>query len=457
MNNMLNQQQVQNLFAEGAHLLHTGNAAEALTRFQTLEPLCSGNTTLLLYKGTSLHELGRYEEAASAYYSAINLNPQMGEAHNNLGNSLMALGRFADAVSCFSQATRLLPSSPVPLTALATAQQACGQVAEAEISCRAARAISPDFADAHWNLALNLLLQGHYTEGWLEYEWRWKKTDFTSPLRHTDIPQWDGSTLNGRTILLHAEQGFGDAIQFVRYVELVAQRGGRILLECHPALVPLFQEIEWVETVIPFGLSHQVFSCQAALLSLPRILGTTLETIPVKVPYLKVDSAHREKWAALTSPYSTAMRIGLIWSGKSYPDPLRSCPFCDLAPLYTLNGFTFFSLQVETPFAETHSALIDLTKYIHDFADSAALIDQLDVVVSIDTAGAHLAAALGKPVCLLVPFAPDWRWLLDRKDSPWYPTMHLFRQERPGEWGPVVKKISDYLQRMFPFTLHKHM
>jgi len=443
---MLNQKQVQNLFAEGAHLLQTGNAAEALTRFQMLEPLCPAHTTLLLYTGTALHELGRYEEAIAAYDSAINLAPQLGEAHNNLGNSLIALGRFSDAIDSFSQATRLLPSSPVPLTALATAQQACGQVSEAEMSCRAALAISPDFAAAHWNLALNLLLQGRYEEGWLEYEWRWQKADFTSPLRHTDIPHWDGSALNGRTILLHAEQGFGDAIQFVRYVQLVAQRGGRVILECHPPLVPLFQEIEGVEAVIPFGATHPPCNYQAALLSLPRIFGTTLQNIPAHFPYMKAAPPYRDKWAALTARYPDTTRVGLIWSGKSYPDPLRSCLFSDLTPLYALGNVTFFSLQLGSSAEVLQPPLIDLTEFIHDFADSAALIDQLDLVVSIDTAGAHLAASLGKPVCLLLPSAPDWRWLLTRSDSPWYPTMRLFRQKISGDWGGAISEVYHYLQ-----------
>jgi len=440
------QEQAQKLFIEGVQLLQTGNATEALARFQTLAPLCLTNVNLLLYTGTALYELRRYEQAVITFDKAIELAPHMGEAHNNLGNTLLALGRFSDAADSFTRAVNLLKLSPVPLAALATAQQACGQISKAEISCRSALTIAPDFAAAHWNLALNLLLQGHYEEGWLEYEWRWRKVDFTSPLRHSDIPPWDGSALNGKRILLHAEQGFGDAIQFVRYVQLVAQRGGKIVLECHPPLVPLFQALDSIETIIPFGAPHPPCSCQSALLSLPRIFGTTVKNISAETPYLKVNPQYRDKWAALTSKYPAALRVGLIWSGNSFPDPLRSCHVTDLAPLLTLNGITFFSLQIGALTTDMKPSLINLTESIHDFADTAAFVEQLDLVVSVDTAGAHLAAALGKPVCLLVPFAPDWRWLLMRSDSPWYPSMRLFRQKRPREWRTVINEVYHYLR-----------
>jgi len=438
--------QLQQLYLEGSELLQAGNAGEALVCFQAARDIDPSNSTLCLYTGAALHDLGRYSEAIDCYQNALLTAPNMGEIHNNLGNSLMAIGRFAEAADSFARSAELLSSSPVPLTACATALQALGKVAEAEDVCRRALMLDPAFAAAHWNLALNLLLQGRYEEGWLEYEWRWRKTDFTSPSRHTDVPLWDGSPLQGRTIVLHAEQGFGDTIQFARYAALVSQRGGSVVIECHPQLVRLMQSVEGVQAAVPFGASLSPFSCQAPLLSLPRIFGTTLQTIPSRCPYLFLCPEYQDKWTSLLTAHPAMLRVGLVWAGKSFPDPLRSCRLTDLAPLADIDNILFFSLQMGAESEQVGTSpsgmrLIDLTKQIHDFADTAALINQLDLVISIDTAVAHLAGALGKPVYLMLPFAPDWRWLLGCNDSPWYPSMRIFRQKKAGEWEGVTKQI----------------
>ncbi len=445
-------EQARELFSKGCSLLKNGDPAAALSYFLQIQKLAAPNPTVLLYSGSALHELQRYDEAVCAYRSALRLDPNMGEAHNNLGNSLMALGRFAEATESFEAAARLLPSSPVPLTAVATAQQATGKIIEAETSCREALTLKPDFSEAHWNLALNLLLQGNYSEGWQEYEWRWLKGGFTSPRRHTDIKQWNGATLSGSTILLHAEQGFGDAIQFVRYAPLVSQQGGTVVLECHPQLVSLFQEIAGVKLVIPFGAAPAGADYQAPLLSLPHIFKTTLDNIPAITPYLYAPPEYSRKWVSLMSGYRNTRRIGLVWAGKSYPDPLRSCRLSDFTPIGALDNFTFFSLQIgegeeQSACPPDNMKLIDLTANINDFSDTAALIDQLDLVISIDTATAHLSAALGRPTWLLLPFAPDWRWLLRRNDSPWYPTIRVFRQEQQGMgWGKVIETVAAALE-----------
>lgn len=438
--------QLQNLFSEGIELLRAGNADLALSCFQKIQAVDPSNPTLLLYAGAALHELKRFSEAVICYQKAIVIAPRMGEIHNNLGNSLIELGLFCDAAQSFTRAISLLSPSPVPFTARATALQALGKVAAAEEDCRKAISLDPTFAAAHWNLALNLLLQGEYRDGWREYEWRWQKADFTSPSRHTDIPLWNGSPLHGQNILLHAEQGFGDAIQFVRYVPLVAACGGNVVLECHPQLVSLFRSIKEAATVVSFNESVPVCSYQVPLLTLPRIFGTTLQNIPSTCPYLTVSVERQRKWSALMSTYCQSPRIGIVWAGKSYPDPLRSCCLADFAPVAEVGSATYFSLQLGSGAEEVNKPppgmqLIDLTDHINDFADTAALIEQLDLIVSIDTAVAHLAGALGKPVFLLLPYAPDWRWLLDRSDSPWYPTARLFRQERPGDWSGVVRHV----------------
>lgn len=443
-------EQAQQLFQEGSELLKLGNFTAALSCFERVNEIAPSNAIVFLHAGAALHNLARYEEAIACYDAAIRLAPDLGEAYNNRGNSLMTLGRFKDAANSFSQAARLLPASPVPLTARASALQALGHVSQAEANCRMALKMAPDFAQAHWNLALNLLLQGYYSEGWQEYEWRWNRADFTSPRRHTDFPLWDGSELHGRTILLHAEQGFGDAIQFVRYIPLVVQQGGSVVLECHSQLVSLFEGMEGVLAVVPFGSPLPEFSFQAPLLSLPHIFNTNLESIPSKVPYITVPTACRDKWASLVQSHPASVRVGLVWAGKSYPDPLRSCRLLDLACLATEMKITFFSLQVgagseECKMPPIGMQLVDLTCQIQDFADTAALIEQLDLVICIDTAVAHLAGALGKPTCLLLPFAPDWRWLLKRNDSPWYPSMRLFRQSQPTDWGPPIENLKAYI------------
>lgn len=443
--------ELQQLFTEGSTLLQAGKAEQALSCFQRAQQIDSSNPTLHLYCGATLHDLQRFAEAVESYEKSLKISPCMGETHNNLGNSLIALGRFDAAADSFSKAVTFLPSSPVPLAARATALQALGKIAEAEADCRSALSIAPDFAPAHWNLALNLLLQGRYIEGWSEYEWRWKKPDFTSPCRHTDIPVWDGSPLHGRTILLHAEQGFGDAIQFVRYVSSVVERGGSVIVECHPELVHLIQSMDGIRSIVPFGGALPHISYQVPLLSLPHIFGTTVQTIPLPDSYLSVPTGYREKWLQLMPEVTAGIRVGIVWAGKSFPDPLRSCCLVDFAPFQAIKNATFYSLQIGGKAEQADLPdfpLIDLTEQIRNFADTAALIGQLDLVISIDTAVAHLAGALGKPVWLLLPFAPDWRWMRGQSDSPWYSTMCLFRQEMPGAWGKVISTIASNLARL---------
>ena len=447
-------QQVKQDFEEGAVLLGSGHPDKALTCFRRALELFPDIATLHLYCGVALYETKQYQEAIKCYSHAIKLNPEMGEAYNNLGNAFLELGLFKESAESFLSAVRLLPSSPVPLTTRSTALLALGKVPEAEECCCQALEVDPSFAETHWNLALTLLLQGKFREGWQEYEWRWLKESFTSPRRHVDIPLWDGSSLEGKNILLHAEQGFGDAIQFVRYAPLVAKLGGKVVVECHPPLVTLFQELEGIDAVIPFGTPCPPCDWQAPLLSLPRIFGTVLETIPAHTPYLTVPLDRRTTWRLLMANYQAQLKIGLVWKGKSYPDPLRSCCLFDFTPLAGTTA-VIFSLQIGSG-AEQISRppqgmnIVDLTPHIHDFADTAALIEQLDLVISIDTAVAHLAGALGKPVFVLLPYAPDWRWMIGLPNSPWYPTMRLFRQRQQGAWSSVIQEASvelDHLQK----------
>lgn len=428
-------------------------------------PLCltqnmeinSHDPASILSAGVALHDAGRFDEAINCYDKAIAIAPAMGETYNNRGNSLVAVRRYEEAVESYTMASTLLSSSPVPLSALANVLQTLGKVEESEACCRNALKRDPQFPEAHWNLALNLLLQGRYLEGWQEYEWRWQRLSFTSPARHTNNPLWDGSSLIDKTIVIHAEQGFGDAIQFIRYIPCVIERGAhQIIIECHPPLVQLFKTIQGVSSVVSFDEQLPVFDCHIPLLSLPHIFKTTLQTIPFQSSYLKIAIDYQMKWRKLISPDSTSLRVGLVWSGKPYPDPLRSCRLVDLGPLADLGNVIFYTLQLG-PGSEQASTpppgmkLINLTNQIYDFADTAALINMLDIVICIDTAVAHLAGALGKPVYVMLPFAPDWRWLLERNDSPWYSTMRLFRQKQPGDWREVALQIQSALETLIRY------
>lgn len=413
---------------------------------------CHPDPLYYLYTGAALHELCRYEEAVAYYDKALALAPGYGEAHNNRGNSLIALRRNQEAVEAYSAAAACLPSSPVPLSAQATALQALGRLQEAEECCRRALQIDAEFPEAHWNLALNLLLQGRYREGWPEYEWRWRRPGFTSPRRHQDVPQWHGGRLDGKTILLHAEQGFGDAIQFIRYAPLVAARGAKVIIECHPPLVRIFSTIPSVALVTSFGSDLPHFDCHCPLLSLPGIFHTEVDSIPSRVPYLAPDTDDLIRWTHLLGK-SRGLTIGLVWAGKPYPDPLRSCSLEDFAALNAAADCTFVSLQIGSESCQAATApagmkLLDPSGHIRDFADTAALISRLDLVITIDTAVAHLAGALAKPVWTLLPLAPDWRWLLNREDCPWYPSMRLFRQTTDGSWHEPLQKAAVMLQHL---------
>lgn len=427
--------------------LRENEALELLKRALKTEP---DQPLLLLRAGILCHQTGLPEEAGRYYRRAIACIPTFGEAYNNLGMLQMETGHLADAVESFRDAARFLPASPLPLTALSTALQRQNLIDEAEAACQAALTLDSSFAEAHHNLAMLLLLRGRFEEGWREYEWRWKVQGFPTPRREFPFPLWDGSPLAGTSILLHAEQGFGDAIQFSRYASLLADSGARVMLACQPELVSLFETLRGVEKVLPFGSSLAAPDFHAPLLSLPRIMKTTLDTLPGSCPYLHAPAGHLFKWRSFVQD-DDGFKAGLVWAGRPKPDPGRTCPLRKLTPLGQVPGVSWYSLQIgegidEIRWNSEKLPLKDHTHLVADFADTAALASQLDLVITIDSAVAHLAGALGKPVWLLLPFAPDWRWMCDRDDSPWYPTMRIFRQSKPGDWAGTVEKVLAALQ-----------
>jgi|GEM_PF-47666 len=387
----------------------------------------------------------RWAAAIAHYQQALPHHPQPAAVHFHLGYAHQRLGQTDVAASHYQAALTHQPNYPEVLSNLGYILVQRSQWDDAIAHFRQAIALKPEFEDAHHNLAIALLTQGNFAEGWAEQEWRWQVRRGWVTCPH---PRWDGSDLQGQTILLHSEQGLGDAIQFVRYVALVVAKGGRVLLQCRSPLVRLFAAIPGVEQVFEQHIPNHLFQVHAPLMSLPYILGTRLETIPATVPYLQATTP-----PPLVLPQTSHRKIGLVWSGNpNHPENgRRSCSLTALQPLLQLPGLSFYSLQKEV--TEGDRALFqtlpiyDLSSYLGDFADTAALIDQLDWVISVDTSVAHLAGAMAKPVWLLLADVADWRWLLEREDSPWYPTMRLFRQRQAGNWDEVIARVVQALQQ----------
>jgi tetratricopeptide (TPR) repeat protein len=402
--------------------------------------------------GNALRNKGQLDEAIAACRRAIALRPNYAEAHYNLGNPLRDKGLIDEAIAAYRQAIRLKPDYAEAHSNLGNALKDKGRFDEAIAAYRQAIALSPDFSEAHNNLALALLTRGDFQQGWEEYEWRWKCKDFPSPPRNFAQPQWDGCPLEARTLLLHTEQGLGDAIQFIRYLPLVQQRGGRIIIECQGELQRLFQTIAGRCQIVARGQPLPAFDLYCPLLSVPRIFGTNLANVPHIAPYLHADAEDTRRWQHRLADPSSLVKVGLAWAGNptQVNDRNRSMKLEMLAPLGQIPGVRFFSLQKGEAAAEAKTPppgleLIDRTEELKDFADTAALIANLDLVISVDTAVVHLAGAMGKPVWTLLSFVSDWRWLLQRQDSPWYPSMRLFRQPVGGDWDSVITRIVEAL------------
>jgi tetratricopeptide (TPR) repeat protein len=364
-------------------------------------------------QGAICNDLGRTEAALIAFQRAIDLDPNYADAINNMGSTLHQAGRVQDAAPLFARAVKLEPYS----------------------------------IQFHQNLGNNCLIRGEFETGWKQFEWRRYKP--TNPGSRAFLqPAWDGSSLAGKRIMLFAEQGFGDTIQFIRYVPTVAAFGGQVIVECQPALMSLVRRVAGVSEVISQHMPWPTCEVQSALLSLPMLFGTELDSIADAVPYINADPVKAEAWVPRLKELREK-RIGLAWAGSPTHenDLKRSLPSAVLTPLGDVPGVSYISLQKQQrdiPPKELN--LVDFTRELFDFDDTAALISRLDLVITADTAVAHLAGALGKPVWILLPFCPDWRWMTEREDSPWYPTARLFRQAVPGDWAGVIRQVCNALQ-----------
>ncbi|MBF0329962.1 MAG: tetratricopeptide repeat protein [Nitrospirae bacterium] len=388
-------------------------------------------------------------KAIGFYIKAIELLPTNAELYNNLGVVLFDNGNINESIECYRKAIEIDPNYASAYYNLGNSLRAIKDIEEA-IECYK-HAITNDnsLSYAHWNLAILLLLTGRFDEGWKEYEWRWELKDYITN-RNFIQPLWDGRDIKGQTILLHAEQGLGDAIQFIRYIPSIAEKGVRIIIECQKELVSLFSSSENIESITVQGERLPPFDIHCPFLTIPYIFKTTNENIPTKVPYLSADNSLIQKWSALAGIDKNRFNIGIVWAGnpKNANDKVRSLSLDLFAPLSELKNIQFYSLQKGEASAQINTrslAIKDLTSEIQDFSDTAALIMNLDLIISVDTAVAHLAGALAKPVWLLIPPIPDWRWQLNKDDSPWYPTMKLFRGYKEGEWADVVEKIKNEL------------
>ena len=406
--------------------------------------------------GVVLKALGRLDDALAAFDAALRLKPNHADAHCERGDALQRLGRIDEALAAFDAAARLMPNYADAHANRGTALKDLGRIQEALAAYDVALRIKPDFAEAHYNRGMALLLLGHFEDGWQGFEYRWQVVGRPGgKRRHEDSPLWRGEPSDGRTILLWAEQGFGDSIQFVRYVPMVVQRGWRVVLEVPSPLTRLIVGIAGA-TVIPIGESLPAVDVQCPLLSLPLAHATTAETIPAAGPYL----APRQDVVAMWSNRlpREGLLVGIVWQGNPAHtnDRNRSFRLEQFSRLAALPGVELISLQKGTGVDQL--AELSTAGAIHtlgpdydggDFLDTAAVIKGLDLVIGADTAVVHLAGALGRPVWVALPAVPDWRWLAEREDSPWYPTMRLFRQTKPGDWDGVFVRIAEELRR-FP-------
>jgi tetratricopeptide (TPR) repeat protein len=395
----------------------------------------------LLHKGHQLGMAGKRKLAIETFRLAASLPEQNGPALLNLGIYLRADGQIHEAKDALVRATKADPAYPEAWQNLGLVHQDLGELPEAYTCLKRALILRPEYATARWNLGLLQLLLGEYGAGFRNCESRFDKI-VPVPRLHTEIMAWDGSSLAGKTILVHAEQGYGDTIQFVRFLPLVAKAGGVVILEVQDkSLLSLCHTLQGVTEVVVRGEPVPTINCQAALLSLPYLLGSTLCSIPCKVPYLSADIEKVSQWNARI-PRDGRHTIGICWKGRPTPDPHRSIPFDQLAALFELPGICWVSLQTEQDqAAHLPDGMIDLSNEIRDFSDTAAIMGCLDMVISIDSAVAHLAGALGVPGMVLLPFAPDWRWTIDQEISPWYQSLHLLRQHKPGQWGQVLSSF----------------
>ena len=436
-------------FALVERLDNEGEFDEVISRLERLAKAQPDSARVPLTLANFLCKYDRIDEAIRQWRNGLAKEPQWDDSWRNLGFGLEHLDRVDEAVDAYRQAAQAAPANSENHRYLGSALQDAGQLDEAFDAYGQAIKADPDNAEAHWGRFWVRALRGEFPEAWDDYEWRWKLSERTTPELDDSAPLWEGGDLSGQTFFLRAEQGYGDTIQTIRYAPILAEMGATVKVGCPPALARLFSGAPHISEVITGDAGKVNFNSHQALFSLPRILGTTLNNIPGTVPYLSAPSQNSVELPATKGTF----RIGLTWHGSGSHNPdRRNVPFEQLLPLLEQERTMFFSLQLgdaahDPARADAENKLADLSPLMDDFASTAALIEQLDLIITIDTAVAHLAGALGKPTWLLLSAAPDWRWMLGRGDSPWYPSMRLFRQAKLGDWSDPLAKLRAELAR----------
>jgi tetratricopeptide (TPR) repeat protein len=439
----------------GIALNQLGRRAQALASFDVAVTAAPGHIHALYNRATTLMGLGRYEEALASFDAALAAQPSHAETLCHRGNVLLKLNRVEDAVATFAKALVPAPRDPRILHNHAHALRHLGRPGEALVSIEKALSIQPDFPSAHMERGLALLTLGDWRSGFASYEERWRTDEFIAQRRDFAAPLWLGKeSVAGKTILLHAEQGFGDTLQFVRYAPRVARQGATVLLEVQPELKLLLSPTEGVAQVLLRGEELPPFDLHCPLMSLPLAFRTVTTNIPAEIPYVRAPEALVAAWRERLP--QGRPRVGLAWSGRPTHnnDRNRSISLARLAPLLAAD-VAFVSLQRELREEDgaalrAHPNLACLGPELKTFADSAAVVALLDLVISVDTALVHLAGALAKPTWIMLPAGPDWRWLLEGDDTPWYPTARLFRQPRLGDWESVVTRVRRELDEFSP-------
>lgn len=438
----------------GTALMRLGRPQEAVQCFSRTIALAPGLAQAHRDLASALGTLGRYEEALQQAEEALALSPSA-EAHAVAGAALLPLSRFDEALDHAERLVALSPQNLGMYSLLGVVLRSLNRPREAIAVYDRALAIKPDHAEAHWNQSLARLAMGDFETGWKQFEWRWRNPALGGERRRYAAPLWLGeASLAGRTLLLHAEQGFGDTVQFARYVPLAAARAARVVLEVPAPLASLLVGLAPNATVIAEGDPLPAFDLHCPFMSLPLAFATRLDTIPADVPYLSAPRDKTEIWRRRLAPLR-GLRVGLVWAGAprqfqataNAVDRRRSISLGHFARLAAIPGVSFVSLQKGDAARQARRPpdgllLYDWTEALDDFSDTAALIAALDLVISVDTAVVHVAGALAKPVWMLNRFDSCWRWLLGRDDSPWYPTLRQFRQRRPGDWDSALDAVA---------------
>lgn len=423
-------------------------AIERLYRALEIDPTVGATHNNL---GIALAKVGRFDEALESYEKAINLSADNSEVMNNMANALNRSGRNDEAVQKFDKLLTANSDHYSAYNNLGSTYKDMARYDDAEKNFRKSIEINPDYAEARANLGFTLLLRGQFKSGWEEFSWRGKTKGSKFKRREYDQPAWEGQNITGKTVYVYPEQGLGDFVQFSRYASLLKGRGAKVIMEVPIPLTALLEGLKGVDSFNVEKSPAPDFDIHVSVMDLPEQFETTLETIPAKVGYIEVDQSLTDAWSAQLADDSN-FRVGVVWAGnpKHGNDHNRSLQLEQLRPLIDMSGVSFYSLQVNKDGEAKDlfgDQIIDLAPQLTTFAETAAAMNNLDLIISVDTSPLHVAGALGRPVWGLIPYIPDWRWLLDREDSPWYPTMKLFRQDEGKNWEPVIGRVTEAIAK----------